>query len=75
MEKIFQKAQQEQAKGFYQEILDKLEGLPADAPDWRETLESAIDDIIQLGEQPRAENQPPVKKDAWDLVQRAFSFT
>ena len=32
---------QEQAKGFYQEILDKLEGLPADTPDWRETLEGS----------------------------------
>lgn len=41
MGKIFQKAQQEQAKGFYQEILDKLEGLPADTPDWRETLEGS----------------------------------
>lgn len=39
--KISQKAQQEQAKGFYQEILDKLEGLPADTPDWRETLEGS----------------------------------
>lgn len=64
---IFKKAQQEQAKGFYQEILDKLEGLPADTPDWREALKIAIDDIIQSGEQPQIENQPPVKKDAWDF--------
>ena len=51
MGSIYQKAQQEQKKGFYQEILDKLEGLPADTPDWREALKNAIDDIIQAEEQ------------------------
>ena len=64
---IFKKAQQEQAKGFYQDILDKLEGLPADTPDWREALKIAIDDIIQSGEQPQTENPPPTQKDAWDF--------
>lgn len=64
---IFQKAQQEQAKGFYQDILDKLEGLPADTPDWREALKNAIDDIIQSGEKQQAENSPPTQKDAWDF--------
>lgn len=58
---IFKKAQQEQAKGFYQEILDKLEGLPANTHDWRGILKNAIDDIIQSGE------QPPAKKDVWDF--------
>lgn len=58
---IFKKAQQAQAKGFYQEILEKLEGLPADTTDWREALKNAIDDIIQTAE------QPPVKKNAWDF--------
>lgn len=67
MGNIFPKAQQEQAKGFYQEILDKLEGLPADTPDWKEALKSAIDDIIQSGEQPQTENPPPTQKDAWDF--------
>lgn len=67
MRNIFQKAQQEQAKEFYQQILDKLEGLPADTPDWREALKNAIDDIIQSGEQPQVENQPPEKKDTWDF--------
>ena len=51
MGSIYQKAQQEQKKGFYQEILDKLEGLPADTSDWREALKNAIDDIIQAEEQ------------------------
>ena len=38
MGSIYQKAQQEQAREFRQEILDKLEGLPTDTPDWREAL-------------------------------------
>lgn len=56
MGNIFQKAQQEQVKGFYQEIPDKLEGLPADTPDWKDALKSAIDDIIRSGEQQQAED-------------------
>ena len=48
---VSEKAQQEQKKGFYQEILDKLKGLPADTPDWREALKNVIGDIIQSGEQ------------------------
>ncbi len=67
MGNIFQRAQQEQAKGFYKEILDKLEGLPADTPDWRDALKNAIDDIIQSGEQSAIENKLPIKKDAWDF--------
>lgn len=61
MGNIQQKAQQEQAKGFYQKILDKLEGLPADSPDWREALKRALDDIAQSAEQEQ------VKKNAWDF--------
>lgn len=67
MGNILQKAQQEQAKGFYQEILDKLEGLPADTPGWREALKKALDDIIESGEQRSVEREAPMKKDAWDF--------
>lgn len=56
MGNIFQKAQQEQVKGFYQEIPDKLERLPADTPDWKDALKSAINDIIRSGEQQQAED-------------------
>ena len=58
---IYKKAQQDQTKGFYQEILDRLEGLPADTPNWREVLKDTIDDIIQQAEQPLPE------KEAWDF--------
>jgi len=64
---IFQKAQKEQTKGFYQEILDKLEDLPADTPDWRDALKSIVDDIIQSDEQSLAEAQPTAKKEPWDF--------
>lgn len=64
---IYQKAQQEQTKGFYQEILDKLESLPADTPDWRDVLKSIIDDIIQSDEQSLAEVQPAAKKEPRDF--------
>ena len=64
---IYQKAQQEQTKGFYQEILDKLESLPADTPDRRDALKSIVDDIIQSDEQSLAEAQPAAKKEPWDF--------
>lgn len=69
MGNIYQKAQQEQAKEVYQQILDRLEGLPADSPDWRDALKIAIDDIIQSEHKPETEIPPPIEKDAWD-----FSF-
>lgn len=61
MDSLSTKAQQEQAKGFYQQILDKLENLPPDTPDWREALKNALDEIIQTAE------KPPEKKEAWDF--------
>lgn len=64
---IYQKAQQEQTKGFYQEILDKLEGLPADTPDWRDAVKNVIDDIIQSSEKSLAMSQPATKKEPWDF--------
>ena len=66
-EKILQKAQQEQAKEFYQQILDRLEDLPSDTPDWRDALKSAIDDIMQAADQQQTEEQTPMKKDVWDF--------
>ncbi len=67
MGSIYQKAQQEQAREFQQEILDKLEGLPADTPNWREVLKNATDDIMQSLEQPSAEIQPEAKREPWDF--------
>ena len=67
MGSIYQKAQQEQAKGLYQGILDKLKDLPTDTPDWRAALKSAIDDIIQPGDQPSTDNQLLIRKDNWDF--------
>ena len=67
MGSIYQKAQQEQAREFQQEILDKLEGLPADTPNWREVLKNAIDDIMQSLEQTSAEIQPEAKREPWDF--------
>lgn len=64
MESIHQKAQQEQARGFCQEIIDKLEGLPADTPDWKAALHNVIDEIIQAGQYG---SQPPVLKSTWDF--------
>ena len=58
---IFQKAQQEHMKGFYQEIPDKLESFPADTPDWRDTVKNVIDDIIQSSEKSLAMLQPAAK--------------
>lgn len=59
---IYQKAQKEQTKGFYQEILDKLESLPADTLDWRDAVKSIVDDIIQSDEQSLAEVQSAEKR-------------
>ena len=67
MGSIYQRAQQEQAREFRQEILNKLEGLPADTPDWREALKNAIDDIIQAEEQSAVEEQPAIEKEPWDF--------
>lgn len=75
MGSIYQKAQQEQKKGFYQEILDKLEGLPANTPDWREALKNAIDDIIQAEEQSVVEEQPEAKKEPWDFSREKSQAT
>lgn len=61
MGNIQQKAQQEQMRGFYQQILDKLKDLPADTPDWREALKCALDDIVQSAKQSQ------VKKNVWDF--------
>lgn len=64
---IYQKAQQEQARELREEILNKLEGLPVDTPDWREALKNAIDDIIRSEEQPSADMQSDAKREPWDF--------
>lgn len=61
MGNILDKAQQEYARSFRQEILSKLEGLPPDTPDWKEALKKTLDGLLQ------ADEQPPAKKDTWDF--------
>ena len=61
MGNILNKAHQEYAKFFRQEVLTKLEGLPPDTPDWREALKNVLDDLLHADELP----QP--KKDPWDF--------
>lgn len=67
MGNIYQKAQQEQTKEFYQQILDRIEGLPSDTPNWRDAVIGILDDIEQSADQPPAEDQHPMKKNVWDF--------
>jgi RimJ/RimL family protein N-acetyltransferase len=67
MGNIYQKAQQEQAEGVRQEILDKLNALPADTPDWRDAAMNILDGIIQSGEQAAIKDQPLINKETWDF--------
>jgi RimJ/RimL family protein N-acetyltransferase len=67
MENIYQKAQREQAESVRQEILNKLETLPDDTPNWRDAAMNILDEIIQSEEQPTAKDKPLSKKDAWDF--------
>jgi RimJ/RimL family protein N-acetyltransferase len=62
-----QKAQQEQAKAVCQELLDKIDALPADTPNWRDAAMKLLDDILQSEEQPASKCHPLIKKDAWDF--------
>lgn len=66
MKSIYQKAQQQQAKAFCQEILDKLKELPADTPNWQDALENILDDITSSEEQP-SEKKTAIKKECWDF--------
>lgn len=58
---ILNKAQQEYAKSFREEILAKLECLPSHTPDWRAALEKVLDDLLHANE------PPPAQRDAWDF--------
>lgn len=69
MGNIFQKAQQEQAKSIYEGILDKLEGLPADTPGWKDVLKDAIDDMVKSETQPSTGGAQDNKSEAWDFTQ------
>lgn len=68
MGSIYQKAQKEQTKGFYQEVLDRLESLPADCPDWREAVKVILDDAIQSAEQAPTVTHEVVGTGVWNFL-------
>ncbi len=67
MDRVHQKAQQEQAKEVSQEMLDKLSELPAGLFIKKDELLKNIDDMIQTDESPQTIFRLPSKKEPWDF--------